>query len=65
MANRTAAFKRVAAKAPAKRSQRDSSAPATQTVVVKPAGKSPAKTAGKAPVKKTAARKAPARNPRG
>ena len=65
MANRTAAFKRVAAKAPAKRSQRDSSAPATQTVVVKPAGKPPAKTAGKAPARKTPARKAPARNPRG
>ena len=65
MANRTAAFKRVAAKAPAKRSQRDSSAPATQTVVVKSAGKPPAKTSSKSPARKVAPRKTPARNPRG
>jgi ribosome-associated protein len=59
-ANRSAAFKRVAAKAPAKRPQRESSAPATQTVVVKSPSKTGVKTA-KAPAKKAAARKTPAR----
>ena len=73
MANRTAAFKRVAAKAPSKRSRRESSAPATQTVVVKAAGKvaakavgkSVGKSVGKAPARKAAPRKAQARSPRG
>ena len=65
MANRTAAFKRVAAKAPAKRSQRDSTAPATKTVVVKSAAKPPAKTGSKSPARKAAPRRAPARTPRG
>ncbi len=56
VANRTAAFKRVAAKsAPARGgaaqkapASRETRAPASKTIVVKPAGKPPSKTSGKA-----------------
>ena len=62
--SRSAAFKRVATKAP-QRFTRESTAPATKTVVVKPAGaKKPAakKVAGNAaPAKRPAAKKAPAK----
>jgi ribosome-associated protein len=61
--NRSAAFKRVATKTPArKRATRESTAPATQTIVVKAAGQSAAR---KSPAAKSAAprpaRKSPAR----
>ena len=58
-ANRSAAFKRVAAKGP-KRPSRESTAPATKTIVVKPAGaRKPAAKAGpKAGPSKPAARPA-------
>ena len=74
-ANRTAAFKRVAAKSPAARtparkapgSYRDSNAPATRTIVVKPksasapASKAAAKPAGRRPAAKKAGAARPAR----
>jgi ribosome-associated protein len=68
--NRTAAFQRVAGKNPARKKpafSRDSTAPASKTIVVKPAGKpapkAAAKSAGKpagksAPAKRPAAKKA-------
>ena len=57
--NRTAAFKRVAAKKAPQRFSRDSTAPATQTIVVKPAAaKKPAvKSAPKVAAQRPAARK--------
>jgi ribosome-associated protein len=64
--NRTAAFQRVAGKNPARKKpafSRDSTAPASKTIVVKPAGKpapkASAKIAGK-PAAKSAAAKRPA-----
>ena len=69
-ANRTAAFKRVAAKSPSRKapgSYRDSTAPATKTIVVKPkavpkaAAKTTAKSAAKSATRRPAAKKAPAR----
>jgi ribosome-associated protein len=58
--NRTAAFKRVAAKAP-RRPARESTAPATQTIVVKPAGAKPAGKPAAQPAAKKVARKAAVR----
>jgi ribosome-associated protein len=66
--NRTAAFKRVAAKKAPQRFSRDSTAPATQTIVVKPAAakkpavkKVAAKSAARPAAKKAVARKTPGR----
>ena len=61
--NRTAAFKRVAAKKAPQRFSRDSTAPATQTIVVKPAAakKPAAKPTAQRPVAKKVAAKSAAR----
>ena len=68
--NRTAAFKRVAAKKAPQRFSRDSTAPATQTIVVKPvAAKKPAvkktaaKSAGKSAARPAAGKAAPRKAP--